>query len=96
LSGVAGMEKIQAGILSVSEDEQRHATYLQEAMLRRYGYFGTESLVSKWRSRKVDALMAMVGGMIERRGEMRPLAQDRTDDAIATATEETIATPVAA
>jgi len=96
LSGVAGMEKIQAGILSVSEDEQRHATYLQEAMLRRYGYFGTESLVSKWRSRKVDALMAMVGGMIERRGEMRTLAQDRTDDAIANATEETIDTPVAA
>lgn len=79
LENVPGMEKIQAGILSVSEDEHRHASYLKEAMQRRYGYFPTESLINEWRSRKVDALMAMIGGLIERRGAMRTLAQDRTE-----------------
>lgn len=99
LTGVAEMEKVQAGILSVSEDEQRHASYLKEAMQRRYGYFATESLINEWRSRKVDALMAMVGSMIERRGAMRTLAQDRTDDATADtaeAAEVTEVTPVTA
>lgn len=85
LDGVSGMDKIQAGILSVAEDEQRHASYLKEAMQRRYGYLRTESLIREWRSRKVDALMAMVGGLIERRGEMRTLTQDRTSEAAAVA-----------
>ena len=79
LDGVPGMEKIQAGILSVSADEARHAGYLKVAMQRRYGYVATESLINEWRSRKVDALMAMVGNLIERRGAMRTLAQDRVE-----------------
>ncbi|MGD1942638.1 MAG: ferritin-like domain-containing protein [Leptolyngbyaceae cyanobacterium] len=79
LEGVPGMEKIQAGILSVSADEARHAGYLKVAMQRRYGYVATESLINEWRSRKVDALMAMVGNLIERRGAMRTLAQDRVE-----------------
>lgn len=88
LNGVPDMEKIQAGIISVSEDEERHAGYLKEAMQRRYGYLASETLINEWRSRKVDALIAMVGNMIERRGQMRTLAQDRvggevdTDEAL--------------
>lgn len=99
LDGVPGMEKTQAGILSVSDDEERHASYLKEAMQRRYGYLATESLISEWRSRKVDALMAMVGGMLERRGAMRPMAQDRVGgDAVEvmTAAETAEAMPTAA
>ncbi|MEM6714283.1 MAG: ferritin-like domain-containing protein [Cyanobacteria bacterium P01_D01_bin.6] len=95
LDNVSGMEKIQAGIFSVSKDEQRHASYLKEAMQRRYGYLKTESLIDAWRSRKVDALMAMLGGMLERRGAMRTLAQDRSDTATTSLSTNTKA-PVAA
>ncbi len=80
LNGVPDMEKIQAGIFSVADDEDGHASYLKEAMLRRYGYLTTEALINAWRSRKVDALMAMVGNMIQRRGQMRTMAQDRVGD----------------
>lgn len=95
LEGVPGMEKIQAGILSVSDDEERHASYLKEAMQRRYGYLATESLIGEWRSRKVDALMAMVGGLLERRGEMRTMAQDRVGGDVDTF-EESLEIPAAA
>ncbi|MEL6380863.1 MAG: ferritin-like domain-containing protein [Cyanobacteria bacterium J06626_18] len=80
LDGVPNMEKIQAGIFSVADDEDGHASYLKEAMLRRYGYLTTEALINAWRSRKVDALIAMVGSMIQRRGQMRTMAQDRVGD----------------
>lgn len=98
LDGVPEMANIQAGILSVSADEQRHASYLKEAMQRRYGYLATESLISQWRSRKVDALMAMVGNLIERRGAMRTLVQDRSDAEVnATIAPETrVQSPTAA
>jgi len=89
LEGVPEMEKIQAGIFSVAEDEDRHASYLKEAMTRRYDYFATEALMNEWRSRKVDALMAMVWNLIERRGAMRTLAQDRVDDSGSESLEET-------
>jgi len=96
LDGVPGMEKMQAGILSVSNDEERHASYLKEAMQRRYGYLATESLISEWRSRKVDALVATVSNLIERRGEMRTMAQDRVDDGSTDTTEESLDLPAAA
>lgn len=79
LAGLPDMDTTRIAILSVSEDEARHASYLKEAMQRRYGFMATESLINDWRSRKVDALMAMVGGLIERRGAMRTMAQDSSD-----------------
>lgn len=96
LTGVPGLEKIQAGILSVADDEERHASYLKEAMQRRYGYLAAESLISEWRSRKVDALIAMVGGLIERRGEMRTMAQDRVGGESDDAPEASLKIPAAA
>lgn len=98
LTGVADMDKIQAGILSVSEDEARHASYLKEAMQRRYGYLATESLIGEWRSRKVDALMAMVQGLIKQGGAMRTLAQDRSDEpeSLPVASTESPTSPIAA
>lgn len=80
LTGVPEMEPIQAGILSVAEDEARHASYLREVMLQRYGFFTTESLIGEWRSRKVDALMAMVWNLVERGWAQRTMAQDRAPD----------------
>ncbi|MGB3614177.1 MAG: ferritin-like domain-containing protein [Elainellaceae cyanobacterium] len=80
LRGLPDMDNIRAGIESVAKDEARHAAYLKEAMVRRYGYATTTALIDEWRSRKVDALMAMVGNMIQKGGEMRSLAQDRTQE----------------
>lgn len=77
LTGVPEMEATQAGIVSVAEDEARHASYLRDAMVRRYGFFATEALIDEWRSRKVDALMAAVWNLIEQGGEMRTMTQDR-------------------
>ena len=88
LDSVPDMAKIQAGIYSVAQDEDGHASYLKEALLRRYGYLTTDALINEWRSRKVNALMAMVGNMIERRGQMRTMAQDRVEDAAKTEVEE--------
>jgi rubrerythrin len=80
LEGVTDMEKVQAGILSVAEDESRHASYLKEAMHRSYDYWTVEALIDEWRSRKVDAVMAMVGNFIQQGGQTRPMAQDRTEE----------------
>lgn len=71
------MNSIRAGIESVSKDEARHAAYLKEAMVRRYGYAATVALIDEWRDRKVSALMAMVGDLIQKGGQTRTLAQDR-------------------
>lgn len=91
LTGVPDMEATQAGIISVAEDEARHASYLREAMVRRYGFFATEALISEWRSRKVDALMAMVWNLVEKGGEMRTMAQDRVaESADADAQDEAV------
>jgi len=78
LRDVPAMDSIRAGIESVARDEDRHAAYLKEAMVRRYGYAATTAMIDEWRSRKVDALMAMVGSLIQKGGEMSTLAQDRS------------------
>lgn len=96
LAGMPDMQQSQAGIFSVAEDEDRHAGYLKEAMIRRYGFLKTDALINEWRSRKVDALMAMVGGMIERRGQMQTLAQDKVGgEAVVEDREEALMMPAA-
>lgn len=64
------------GILSVAQDETRHAAYLLEALNRRLSPVEVENVINNWRSRKVDALFAMVGNFVERQGQMRSLVQD--------------------
>ncbi|MGB3491484.1 MAG: ferritin-like domain-containing protein [Elainellaceae cyanobacterium] len=68
--------QLQQGILSVARDEERHAAYLFEAMTRRYSYAQVMDMVDEWRSRKVDALLAMVGQFIQRDGQAHSLVQD--------------------
>lgn len=96
IDGVPGMDKIQTGITSVAADEARHASYLREAIQRRYGYFATESLINEWRSRKTAALLAMMGGFIERRGQMRTMAQDRVEPSEAEKISGSATVPTAA
>ena len=64
------------GILSVAQDETRHAAYLLEGLHRRLTAAEVANVIDEWRSRKVDALLAMVGNFVERQGQMRSLVQD--------------------
>lgn len=67
---------LQKGLLSVAHDEKGHAAYLREAMNRYLSPLQAMTLIDEWHSRKVDAMLAMVRGLMERQGQMPSLAQD--------------------
>ncbi|MHC5614114.1 MAG: ferritin-like domain-containing protein [Nostoc sp.] len=67
---------LKLGMLSIAEDETGHAAYLYEAMMRRMSATKVQKLVDMWRTRKVNALLAMIGGILQRNGETRSLVQD--------------------
>ncbi|MCT7951803.1 ferritin-like domain-containing protein [Ancylothrix sp. C2] len=56
---------LKKGMLSIASDETRHAAYLYEAMERRFSAREVENLVDEWRTRKVNALLAMVGNFVK-------------------------------
>jgi rubrerythrin len=63
-------------LLSIAQDEKGHAAYLLEAMERRLPHTQVKALVDEWRTRKVNALLAMVGNLIQRQGQQPSLVQD--------------------
>ncbi len=67
---------LQQSILSVAEDETRHAAYLYEAMQRRLSNTQVDALVTEWRKRKIDAMFAMVGNMFTAGDNSRSLVKD--------------------
>jgi len=67
---------LHQSILSVAQDETRHAAYLYEAMQRRLPQSEVDALVADWRKRKIDAMFAMVGDMIQTGGSSRSLVKD--------------------
>ncbi|MBN3951261.1 MAG: ferritin-like domain-containing protein [Nostoc sp. NMS7] len=67
---------LKLGMLCIAEDETGHAAYLYEAMMRRMSANKVQTLVDMWRTRKVNALLAMIGGILQRNGETRSLVQD--------------------
>lgn len=67
---------LKKGMLSVANDETGHAAYLYEAMMRRMPAADVQKLVNEWRTRKVNALLAMVGGLIQRSGKTPSMVQD--------------------
>lgn len=68
---------LKKGLLSIAQDEHRHAAYLLEAMERRLPYAEVVALVEEWRTRKVNAMMAMVGSLWQKGGKMPSMARDR-------------------
>ena len=68
--------RLQQSILSVAQDETRHAAYLHEAMQRRLPPSEVDTLVSEWRKRKIDAMFAMVEDTIKTGGNSRSLVKD--------------------
>ncbi|MEH2194914.1 MAG: ferritin-like domain-containing protein [Nostoc sp.] len=72
----ATSRNLKLGMLNIAQDETGHAAYLYEAMMRRMPTAKVEKLVDMWRTRKVNAVLAMVGGILQRNGETRSLVQD--------------------
>jgi len=67
---------LKKGMLSVAQDETGHAAYLREAMERRLSADAVQRLIDEWRTRKVNAMMAMVTNLIQTGGQSRSLVQD--------------------
>jgi rubrerythrin len=63
-------------MLSIAQDETGHAAYLYEAMMRRLPAAEVQKLVDEWRTRKVNALFAMVGDLLQRSGKTPSMVQD--------------------
>lgn len=84
---------LKKGMLSIAEDEKGHAAYLLEAMERRMPSWDVANLVDQWRSRKVDAMMAMVQNSLQNGGNFPSMARDgvpseMSDDLSDSATEQ--------
>lgn len=87
---------LKKGMLSIANDETGHAAYLYEAMTRRMPAAAVQKLVDEWRTRKVNAMLAMVGGLLQRNGKMPSLVQDGApaempDDTTQTSASELVA-----
>lgn len=67
---------LKKAILSVAQDETRHAAYLKEALARRLATREVDAAIDEWRTRKVNALLAMLGGLLQRGGQTPALAQE--------------------
>jgi len=69
---------LKKGILSVAQDETRHAAYLRESLERRLSKHEADAVLDEWRTRKVNALLAMVGSLLEKGGKTPTLVQEGT------------------
>jgi len=75
-----GSINLKKGILSVAHDETGHAAYLREAMERQLSAAAVDEAIDTWRTRKVNALIAMVGGFLQKGGKMPSLTQEGMPD----------------
>jgi rubrerythrin len=69
-------QKIAQGIRSIASDEANHASYLAEAMQRRYSYAQRQQLIDEWRTRKVNALLATAGHLLQQGDNIPKLARE--------------------
>jgi rubrerythrin len=88
----AASTNLKKGLLSIAKDEEGHAAYLLEALHRRLPYAEVTALVDRWRARKVEALMAMVGNLLQKGGKFPSMARDGVPTEMAETTSETSAT----
>lgn len=72
----ATSRNLKKGMLSIAADETRHAAYLREAMERRLPEDTVQSLIDEWRTRKVNAMLAMVSNLMQKGGKTQSLVQD--------------------
>lgn len=69
-------KNLKQGILSIANDETRHAAYLYEALQRRLGDTAAAEIVEEWRSRKVNALIAMASNLFQKGGKIPSMVQE--------------------
>jgi rubrerythrin len=67
---------LKKGVLSIAEDETRHAAYLYEVMERDFGIAKTRLLIDEWRTRKVNAMFASVQNFIHKGGKMAQMVEE--------------------
>lgn len=67
---------LKKSLLSIADDEKGHAAYLREAMERYLLHAEVVTLIDRWRTRKVNALVAMVGNLMQKDGKLPSLVQD--------------------
>jgi len=67
---------LKKGLLSIANDETGHAAYLYEALGRRLPTVAVSQVVDEWRTRKVNAMLAMVGNLVQKNGQTPTLVQD--------------------
>ncbi|KAM3096217.1 ferritin-like domain-containing protein [Phormidesmis sp. 146-12] len=67
---------LKKGMISIAQDETSHAAYLREAMERYLGESVTQTTINEWRTRKVNAMMAMVSNFIQKAGKMPSMVQE--------------------
>jgi rubrerythrin len=67
---------LKKGLLSIAKDEEGHAAYLLEALHCRLVSTDVTALVDRWRTRKVEAMLAMVGNLLQKGGKFPSMARD--------------------
>ena len=72
----ASDRNLKLGMLSIATDETGHAAYLYEAMTRRMPILEVQKLTDEWRTRKVNALITMVSGLLQRTGNTNSMVKD--------------------
>jgi len=87
----ASSRNLKKGMLSIAADETRHAAYLREAMERRLPADTVQSLIDEWRTRKVNAMLAMVSNLMQKGGKTQSLVQDGVPAEMPTEASETVA-----
>jgi rubrerythrin len=87
---------LRKGMLGIAKDETGHAAYLKEALERRLSITDASAVIDQWRTRKVNAMLAMVGNFMQRSGKFPALAQDRSPTSAAEIAESTTPEPTAA
>ncbi len=86
---------LKKGMLSIAQDETGHAAYLREALERRLPTDAVQRLVDEWRTRKVNALMAMVTNLIQEDEKSPSLVQDGVPEEMPIDTTQTAVSELA-
>ncbi len=81
---------LKKGMLSIAQDETGHAAYLYEAMMRRLPAADVQKLVDQWRTRKVNALVAMMGGLLQGGGKTPSMVRDGVPAEMSEANESSL------
>ena len=67
---------LKKSMTSIAQNETGHAAYLREAMERYLELATTEQAIDEWRTRKVNAMFAMVTNFVQKGGQMASMVEE--------------------